>query len=90
MITLYSQKGASPVSQCQLPNLVGLLVRAKESHLLFQLTCRSRDYVFFEKHHVSTGARPQNSTGDTKHKKTHESKAFFVIQKILTWIDTDT
>ena len=56
----------------------------KGPHLHFQLTCRSRDYVSFEKRHVSTEARPQNSAGDTKHGKTHKSKAFFVIQKALT------
>ena len=39
----------------------------------------------FEKHHVSTNARPQNSVGDIKHRKTHKSKAFFVIQKILSF-----
>ena len=36
----------------------------KGPHLHFQLICRSRDYVFFEKRHVSTDAMPQNSAGD--------------------------
>ena len=79
-------KGTSPVSQRQWPsNLVGLWVRVKGPHLLFQVTCRSSDHVLFEKRHVSTNARPQNSAGDIKHRKTHKSKAFFVIQKILTF-----
>ena len=55
------------------------------SHLLFQVTCRSRDHVPLEKHHAFTSTRPQNSAGDTKHRITHKSKAFYVIQKILTF-----
>ena len=86
VITLYSQKGASPVSQRQWPsNLVGLWVRVKEPHLLFQVTCRSSDRVLFEKRHLSTNPGLQNSTGDIKHRKTYKSKAFFVIQKIVTF-----
>ena len=86
VITLYSQKGASPVSQCQWPsNLVGLWVRVKGPHLLFQVTCQSCDHEPFETRHVSTNARPKKSAGDIKHRKTHKSKAFFVIQKILTF-----
>ena len=80
--TLYEQKGASPVSQRQLPlNLVGLWSRVKGPHLLFQVTCRSSDHVVFEKRHVSTNARPQNSAGDMKHRKTHKSEAFFCYSK---------
>ena len=55
----------------------------KEPYLLFQVTCRSDDHLLFEKRHVSTNARPQKSARDTKRRKTHKSKAFFVIQKIL-------
>ena len=66
-------------------NLVGLWVRMKEPHLLFQVTCRASDHVIFERHHVSTNARPHNSGGDMKYRKIHESKDFFVIQKILTF-----
>ena len=80
VITLYSQKGASPVSQHQWPsNLVRLWVRVKGPHLFFQVTCRSNDHVLFEECHASTTARPQNSAGDIKHRKTHKSKPFFVI-----------
>ena len=57
----------------------------KGPHLLFQVTCRSIDHVSFEKRHVFTNARPQNSAGVTKHRKTHKSKAFFVIQNILAF-----
>ena len=86
VITLYSQKGVSPVSQRQWSsNLLGLWVRVKGPQLLLQVTYRSRDYVIFEKHRVSTNARPQNSAGDIKHRKTHKPKAFFVIQKVLTF-----
>ena len=78
-----SVKGASPVSQRQWPsNLVGLWVRAKEPYLLSQVNWRSSDHVLFEKRQVSTKAKPQNSAGDIKHRITHKSKAFFVIQKI--------
>ena len=53
------QKGASPISQHQLPlNLVGLWIKVKEPHLLFQVTCRSSYHVLFEKPHVFTNARP--------------------------------
>ena len=86
VIMLYSQKCASPVSQQQWPsNLVGLWVRVKDSHLLFQVNCWSSDRVLFEKRHVSTNARTQNSVGDIKNRKTHKFKAFFVLQKILTF-----
>ena len=75
VITLYSQKGGSPVSQHQWPsNLVGLWVRVKGPHLLFQVTRRSSNHVLFEKLHVSTNARPQNSTEYIKYRKTHRSK----------------
>ena len=86
VITLYSQKGASSVSQRQWPsNLLGLWVRVKEPHLLFQVNCRSNDRMLFETRHVSTNTGLQNSVGDIKHRKTYKSKAFFVIQKILTF-----
>ena len=82
VITLYSQKGASSVSQRQWPSsLVGLWFRVKGSHLLFQVAWRSSDHVFFEKRHVSTKARPQNSAGDIKHRKTHKSKAFLLFKR---------
>ena len=52
VITLYSQKGASPFSQRQWSsNLVELWVRVKGSHLLLQVTCRSSDHVLFQKRH---------------------------------------
>ena len=50
-------------------------------HIL--LICRSSDHVLFEIRHVSTNARPQNLPGYIKHRKTHKSKAFSVIQKIF-------
>ena len=82
VITLYLQKFASPVSQRQWPlNLVGLWVRVKRPHLFFQVTCRSSDHVLFEKRHVSTNAKPQNSAGDIKHRKTHKSKAFLLFKR---------
>ena len=86
VIMLYSQKGASPVLQCQWPlNLVGLWVRLKVPHLLFQVTCQSSNHMLFEKRHVSTNRRSQNSAGDIMHRKARKSKVFFVIQKILTF-----
>ena len=57
----------------------------KGPHLLFQATCLSSGQVLFEKRHVSINARPQNSAGDIKNRKTHKSKDFFVIQKMLTF-----
>ena len=69
VITLYSQKGESPVSQHQWPlNLVGLWVRVKGPHPFVEVTFRSSDHVLFEKRHVSTNARPENSAGDMKQK----------------------
>ena len=66
MITLCSQKGASSTLQRQWPpNIVGLWVMVKGPHLIFQVTCRSSDHVLFEKRHLSTNARPQNSAGHT-------------------------
>ena len=86
VITLYSQKGASPVSLRQWQsNLVGLWVSVKEPRLPFQVNCRSSNHVLFEKRHVFTNAGLQSSVGDIKHRKTYKSKAFFVIQKILTF-----
>ena len=56
----------------------------KGPNLFFQATYRSSDQVLFEKRHVSTNARPQNSA--IKHGKSQKSKKnFFVIQKILTF-----
>ena len=76
----------SPVSQRQWSfNLVGLWVRVKGPHQLFQVIRRSSHHVFFEKRHVSNNARPQNPTRDIKHRKNRKPKAFFVIQKILTF-----
>ena len=73
VITLYSQKVAPPVSQRQWPlNLVG-----------FRVTCQSSNHLLFENRPVSPNARQQNSSGDIKHRKSHKSKVFFVIQKIL-------
>ena len=71
VITLYSQKWASPVSQRRWPsNLVGLWVRVKKPHLLFKVNCRLSNRVFFEKRHVSINAGLQNSAADIKHRKT--------------------
>ena len=53
------------------------------SHLLFQVTCISSDHVLFEKREVPTNARPYNSAGDMKHRKTHKLKASLVIQNTL-------
>ena len=52
VITLYSQKCISPVSQRQWPlNLVGLWVRGKRFHLLFQVPCLSSImHVMIHKH----------------------------------------
>ena len=67
------------IDQSQWPlTLVGLWVRVKGPHLLFQVAYWSRDQVLFEKRHVYTNDRPQNSAGDIKHRKTHKWKAFFV------------
>ena len=86
VITLYSQKGVSPVLQRQWPsNLVVFWIKMKGPHLLFQVTGQSSDHMFCEKRLVSTNAGPQNSAGDINHRKTHKSKAFFVVQKILTF-----
>ena len=85
-VPLYSQKCASPVSQRQWPlNFVGLWVRVKRPHLLFQVTCRSSDQVLFEKRHVTINARPQN-LDISKHRKTHKSKLFLLFKRYLNWI----
>ena len=82
VIKLYSQKGASPGSQRQWPsNLVGLWVRVKEPHLLFQVNCRSSDCVLFEKRHVSTNAGLQNSVGNIKHRKLTNQKLFLLFKR---------
>ena len=82
VITLYLQKGASQVSQRQWKsNLIELWVRVKGPHLLFQVTWRSSDHVLFEKHHVSTNTRPQNSARDIKHRKTHKSRTFLLFKR---------
>ena len=59
------------------------LGRVERPHLLFQVTCRSSDHVLFGKRHGSTNKKLQNAAGDIKHRKTHKSKTFFVIQKIF-------
>ena len=46
---------------------------------------QSSDCMLFEKRHVSTNPGLQNSAGVIKHRKTYKSKAFFVIQKMLTF-----
>ena len=82
VITLYSQKGASPVLQRQGPsNLVGLWVRAKEPHLLFEVNCRSSDRVLFEKWHVSTNAELQKWAGDIKIEKLTNQKLFLLFKR---------
>ena len=82
VITLYSQKGASPVSQRQWPsNIVVLGVRVKEPHQLFHVNYRLSDRELFEKRHISTNAGLQNSAKDIKHRKTYKSKAFFCYSK---------
>ena len=84
VIKSYSQK-ASPVSQRQWPKiLVGLWVRVKGPHRHFQVTCRSRDHVLFEKRHESTNARPQNSAGNIKYRKTLITIAFFLFKIYLS------
>ena len=83
VITVYLHKGASLVSQRQWQlKLVGLWVRVKRPHLLFQVTYRSSDHVHFEKHHLSTNASHWTQLEMSNYRKTHKSKAFFVIQKI--------
>ena len=77
VIKLHPQKGASPVSQYQwLLNLVGLYDRVKGPHLLFQVTSWSSDHVLFEKRHVHTSARSQNSVEEMKHTETHKFLIF--------------
>ena len=53
----------------------------KGTHLVFQVTCQSRNHVLFEKRLASTDARPQNSAGDIKHRKTHKLKAFLLFKR---------
>ena len=60
-----------------------------EPHLIFKVTCQLSDHVLFEKRHASTNAKPQNSAGDVKRRKTQKSKVFFVVQKILTLTHID-
>ena len=82
VITLSSQKGASPVSQRQWPsNLVGLWVRVKEPHVLFKVNCQSSDRVLFQKRHVSNNVGLQNSVGYIKHRKTYRSKSFLLFKR---------
>ena len=80
VITLYLQKCASPVSQRQWPlNLVGLWVRVKRLHLLFQVPCLSSiKYVMYP---LTQGHR--NQLDVSKHRKNYKSKAFFVVQKVF-------
>ena len=58
----------------------------KGPYLHFQLTCRTRDHVLFEKTHEFTDARPQNSAGDTKHRYLTNQKLFLLFKRILSWI----
>ena len=82
VITLYSQKEASPVSQRQWPsNLVGLWVRVKEPHLLFQVNCRSSDRVLFEKHLISTIAGLQTQLEISNIEKPTIQKLFLLFKK---------
>ena len=86
VITLYSQKGASPmtISQRQWPlNLVELWVRKKGPHLLFQITCRSSDQVLFEKRHVSTNARPQVSQLEISNIEKFTNQKLFLYSKVI-------
>ena len=83
VITLYSQKCLSPVSQWQWSlNLVGLWARAKRPNLLYQVTCRSSDHVLLRNflYPLTQGHRPQL---DISNKKTPKWKDFFVIWKIF-------
>ena len=61
-------------------------VRVKKPHFLFQVTCQC-DHMLFEKRHVFTDARPQNSAEYIKHRKNHKSKAFLLIKRYLNHID---
>ena len=86
VITLYSLKGSSLVSQRQwLSNFVGLWVRLKEPHLLFQVNCRSSDCALLEKvmYPLTQGYRTQLEISNIK--KLINQKLFFVIQKILSF-----
>ena len=86
VITLYLQKSASPVLQRQWPsNLVGLWLRVKEPHLLFQVNCRSSDRVLFEKHRVFTNAGLQNWAGDIKQKNLRIKSFFCYLKDINIW-----
>ena len=79
VITLYSQKGASPVSQRQWPlNLIGLWVRVKRPHLLFQVTCRSSDHALFEKRPLTQGHRTQLEISNIENS---QIKIFFFLFK---------
>ena len=84
VITLYPQKGASPVSQRQwLSNLVGLWVRWRTPPKI-QLTSRSRDYVFFEKRHVSTDAKATELSWRYQTQKISRIKSLFCYSKNIS------
>ena len=86
VITLYSQKGASLVSQRQwLSDLVGLWVRLKEPHLLFQVNCRSSDCALLEKvmYPLTQDCRTQLEILNMK--KLINQKLFFVKKDIIIW-----
>ena len=86
VITSYSQKETSPVSQRQWPSkLVGLWVRVKEPHLLFPvnfnqvIACFLRNVMY----PLTQGYRTQLELSNIE--KLTNQKLFFVIQKILTF-----
>ena len=41
------------------------------------VTCRSLDHMSFDQGHISISTRPENSVGNTKHRKTYKSKTLF-------------
>ena len=47
------------------------------------VTCRLLDHMSFDQRYISTSTRPENSVGNTKHRKTYKSKTFFDYLKIL-------
>ena len=84
VIMLHSKKCVSPVSQRQWSlNLVGLWVRVKRPRLLFQVTCRSSDHMLLRNVIYPLTQGHQTQLNVSKPRKTHKSKAFFVIQKIF-------
>ena len=70
------------ISSITMPMTIKLgMVRVKESQLLTEVTCRSSDHLLFEKRHVSTNARPQNSAGDIKYRKLTNQKLFLLLKR---------